>query len=106
MFDARTTSTKSSEEVIAELEIVLQKYNVTYEKKGLVFWCCLLWSVVSCACTCNRFILHCSVPSYKESSGVQRNIKVKWIKFNLEVCLLTQLNMIIGKCSIHSKCAC
>lgn len=76
MFDARTTSTKSSEEVIAELEIVLQKYNVTYEKKG--------------------FILHCSVPSYKESSGVQRNIKVKWIKFNLEVCLLTQLNMIIG----------
>lgn len=40
-----------------------------------------------------RYLLQCSVPSYKESTSHKKE-KVKVIKFDLEICLLPRLDML------------
>ena len=42
---------------------------------------------------CFRYLLQCSVPSYKESTSHKKE-KVKVIKFDLEICLLPRLDML------------
>ena len=61
-----------------------------------------IWSTIINDCMCFRYLLQCSVPSYKESTSHKKE-KVKVIKFDLEICLLPRLDM-LGEPTIYKFC--
>lgn len=73
IYNMSTTSTKTTEEVMYEIENVLKTMGIKYEKENYIF--------------------HCSVPSFKESSTHKKD-RLKVVRFDLEVCFLPRLEMI------------
>lgn len=108
IYDVSTTSsTKTSSEVLQEVERVLKSMNVDYKRKGWGY-ITVGRSYVGCTCKCfsnsyiapNNYIhatyspsytLRCHVPSSKKDAKA-----AKMVVFNLEVCLITMgtLNLI------------
>lgn len=93
-----TTSTKTTEEVMFEIESVLKTIGIKYEKEKWVLSAPYIL-VGSFVILFFSYVFHCSVPSYKESTSHKRD-KIRTIRFDLEVCFLPRLEM-LGTDNMH-----